>query len=72
MALSRETEEVGRSPASQGRAAAAGAVEPVPVSSTASIPNADCAGCGVPMRVSAEHLADPDNRFHCFSCCFGG
>jgi hypothetical protein len=36
----RMTNDVGRSPAAQGRAAAADAVEPVPVSSKASIPNA--------------------------------
>jgi hypothetical protein len=61
----------GRSPDGSGSrpsGRASKAVSPVP----ASIPNAECSGCGVPMRVSAEHLADPDNHFHCFSCCFGG
>jgi hypothetical protein len=35
------SKDIGRSPAAQGRAAAADAVEPVPVSSKASIPNAE-------------------------------
>jgi hypothetical protein len=34
-------------------------------------PNAECFGCGVPLSVSAEHLADEDAKFRCFSCCFG-